>query len=81
MNKFSYLCLAIVRTCTQFMGPRPALVKLEGSLQLAGFTVNMAPMLCVLFIGARMRALQIDPLNGISIKVISPYLRETNKLN
>ena len=29
-----------------------------------GFTVNMAPMLCILFIGARMRALQIDPQSG-----------------
>jgi len=27
-------------------------------------TVNFAPMLCILFIGARMRALQIDPRNG-----------------
>merc|ERR1719352_556330 len=27
-------------------------------------TVSFAPMLCILFIGARMRALQIDPING-----------------
>merc|ERR1719504_127754 len=27
-------------------------------------TVAFAPMLCILFIGARMRALQIDPVNG-----------------
>merc|ERR1719352_1120680 len=27
-------------------------------------TVSFAPMLCILFIGARMRALQIDPVNG-----------------
>ena len=26
--------------------------------------MSFAPMLCVLFIGARMRALQIDPVNG-----------------
>merc|ERR1719359_2465935 len=32
--------------------------------QLATNTVNFAPMLCILFIGARMRALQIDPVNG-----------------
>ena len=34
------------------------------TLKLAKYTVNMAPMLCVLFIGARMRALQIDPVHG-----------------
>jgi hypothetical protein len=59
-----YLGLAISRTLTQFQGTTPALKKLSGSFELAAFTVNMAPMLCVLFIGARMRALQIDPKFG-----------------
>lgn len=27
-------------------------------------TVSFAPMVCVLFVGARMRAMQIDPING-----------------
>jgi len=31
---------------------------------MAKLTVNFAPMLCILFIGARMRALQMDPKNG-----------------
>lgn len=31
---------------------------------MAKATVNFAPMLCILFIGARMRALEIDPKNG-----------------
>lgn len=40
------------------------LSKLRDSFDLAKFTVNMAPMLCILFIGARVRALQIDPKHG-----------------
>ena len=27
-------------------------------------TVNMAPMLCILFVGARLRALELDPHKG-----------------
>jgi hypothetical protein len=38
--------------------------KLEGVFTMAKMTVNFAPMLCILFVGARMRALQIDPKNG-----------------
>merc|ERR1719482_1172708 len=38
--------------------------KLAGVLQMCKNTVSFAPMLCILFIGARMRALQIDPING-----------------
>jgi len=34
------------------------------TLGMAKATVNFAPMLCVLFIGTRMRALEIDPKNG-----------------
>lgn len=58
------LGLAIVRTIIGLKGSSQALIKLEGSFQLAAYTVNLAPMLCILFIGARMRALQIDPQNG-----------------
>jgi len=59
-----YLLLAFSKTYVSFAGPGPSINKFIGSLQLAAFTVNMAPMLCILFIGARMRALQIDPING-----------------
>jgi len=38
--------------------------KLAQPLNAAEATVAFAPMLCVLFIGARMRALQLDPKNG-----------------
>jgi len=59
-----YLTLAIVRSCIELSGSSPFLQKLDGLLTLAKFTVNFAPMLCILFIGARMRALQIDPKHG-----------------
>merc|ERR1719456_1945467 len=38
--------------------------KLTGALHGAISTMAFAPMLSVLFIGARMRALQMDPING-----------------
>merc|ERR1719421_436104 len=38
--------------------------KLTGALQGAILTMFFAPMLAILFIAARMRALQMDPLNG-----------------
>merc|ERR1719262_845802 len=37
---------------------------LQEALNTATMSINFAPMLAVLFIGARMRALQMDPVNG-----------------
>merc|ERR1719379_2062637 len=37
---------------------------LQEALNTATLSINFAPMLAVLFIGARMRALQMDPVNG-----------------
>merc|ERR1719262_388449 len=37
---------------------------LKEALNTATLSINFAPMLAVLFIGARMRALQMDPVNG-----------------
>jgi hypothetical protein len=48
-----YLAQAIVRTAIGFKGSSQTLVKIDGSLTLASFTVHMAPMLCILFIGER----------------------------
>merc|ERR1719181_1673659 len=59
-----YLVVAISRTMTQVMGSKPWLQKLETVFNQAQLTLNFAPMLCILFIGARMRALQIDPKHG-----------------
>jgi len=38
--------------------------KVENALMTATKSMNFAPMLAVLFIGARMRALNMDPVNG-----------------
>jgi hypothetical protein len=59
-----YLAIAVVQTWVQFNKNTAETHKLTAVLQLASNTVNFAPMLCILFIGARMRALQIDPKHG-----------------
>merc|ERR1719420_2123953 len=59
-----YLGVALIKTTQELGGHSPFLTKLGGLLTLAKFTVNFAPMLCILFIGARMRALQMDPKHG-----------------
>jgi len=59
-----YLGIAVVQTWEQFSSRSAETRKLSGILQLATNTVNFAPMLCILFIGARMRALQLDPKYG-----------------
>merc|ERR1719162_1436739 len=40
------------------------MTKFENALMVATASMNFAPMLAVLFIGARMRALNMDPING-----------------
>merc|ERR1719191_2699909 len=59
-----YLGVAIIKTITEFVGSIEFLTKLQGLATMAKYTVNFAPMLAILFIGARMRALQMDPKNG-----------------
>jgi hypothetical protein len=61
---FVYLAIAVIQTMEQFGGRSENTRKLASVFQLATNTVNFAPMLAILFIGARMRALQIDPKNG-----------------
>merc|ERR1719163_845314 len=63
---FIYLVVAISKTMTELSGGthNKSLTKLQGVFAMAKMTVNFAPMLCILFVGARMRALQIDPKRG-----------------
>merc|ERR1719324_698685 len=61
---FVYLAIAVIQTTEQFGGRSETTRKLASVFQLATNTVNFAPMLAILFIGARMRALQIDPKTG-----------------
>merc|ERR1719375_2946480 len=59
-----YLMVALTKTAVELAGMSRFLLKLQGVLTLAKYTVNFAPMLAILFIAARMRALQIDPKHG-----------------
>merc|ERR1719321_1009131 len=56
-----YFFVAVARTCSELKGHR---IRLEEVMIDATNTVNMAPMLCILFLSARMRALQMDPVHG-----------------
>jgi len=59
-----YLGLAISRTYTQYVGGNTGNTKFETVMTRAADTLGMAPMLCALFLAARMRALQMDPIGG-----------------
>merc|ERR1719389_395452 len=57
--------IQVARTWTQFTSIAANFTsKAETALMTATASMNFAPMLAVLFIGARMRALNMDPVNG-----------------
>jgi hypothetical protein len=57
--------IQIAKTWTQFTSIAANFTsKAENALMTATASMNFAPMLAVLFIGARMRALNMDPING-----------------
>merc|ERR1719386_169860 len=59
------MVIQVARTWTQFTGIAANFTsKAETALMTATASMNFAPMLAILFIGARMRALQMDPVNG-----------------
>jgi len=59
-----YLLVAVTKTAIEINGPSMFLSKLNGLLTLAKYTQNFVPMLSILFIGARLRALQMSPKHG-----------------
>jgi len=59
-----YFLLAASRTYSQFTKGSTGLSYFEHTMSMAANTMGLAPMLCVLFLGARMRALQMDPVSG-----------------
>merc|ERR1719174_2799690 len=59
-----YFLQAVSRTYSQYMGSNTFVGKFEEVMHRAADTLGMAPMLCALFLAARMRALQMDPLHG-----------------
>jgi hypothetical protein len=59
-----YFLLAVSRTYSQYAGGQLFTSDFETVMLRAADTLGMAPMLCVLFLAARMRALQMDPISG-----------------
>lgn len=57
-----YCALALCRTYNQARGY--SRTRTSDAVQMAAFTVNFSPMLCILFVAARIRALQMDPRTG-----------------
>merc|ERR1712072_909078 len=59
-----YFLVAVSRTYSQAAGGQLFNSKFETVMLRAADTLAMAPMLSVLFLAARMRALQMDPIGG-----------------
>merc|ERR1719482_499943 len=59
-----YFLVAVSRSYSQFSGGNLSTSKFETVMLRAADTLAFAPMLSVLFLGARMRALQMDPVSG-----------------
>jgi len=57
-----YAAVQVSRTFSQFSSVKMS--SFENAMLTATNAMNFAPMLAILFIGARMRALQMDPING-----------------
>jgi len=53
-----YFLVAVCKTAVELSDRTPFITKLEGTLVLARYTVNFCPMLAILFVATRMRALQ-----------------------
>merc|ERR1719428_2165864 len=61
---FVYFLVAVSRTYSQFSGGQNSTSKFETVMLRAADTLAFAPMLSVMFLAARMRALQMDPVSG-----------------
>jgi len=59
-----YFLHAVSRTYSNYTGGALSTSHFEHIMIRAADTLGMAPMLCVLFLAARMRALQMDPVGG-----------------
>merc|ERR1719465_268149 len=60
-----YAAIQVCKSVEEWLSfKNPFLNLLQESCQTATLSMNFAPMLAILFIGARMRALQMDPVNG-----------------
>jgi len=67
LTSMYFLVYAFIQACKTLASFLPSFTymsKVQGALEGAVLTMAFAPMLSVLFIGARMRALMFDPING-----------------
>merc|ERR1719163_84482 len=69
-----YTLLAIIRTANQFTGH--AYIGLQKIMETACTTVTFAPMLSVLFLGVRMRAIQLSQGQTEKYKLPQPWVQQ-----
>merc|ERR1719158_2626725 len=69
-----YTLLAIVRTANQFTGH--SMLGLQKIMETAATTVTYAPMLSVLFLGVRMRAIQLSQGQTEKYKLPQPWVQQ-----
>ena len=68
-----YTCLAIVRTVNEF--DRFAFIGVQEILEIACTFVTYAPVISVLFLGARMRAIQLTQGETKTFKLPHPWVQ------
>merc|ERR1719420_2464975 len=68
-----YTLLAIVRTANQFTGH--SMLGFQKIMETAATTVTYAPMLSVLFLGVRMRAIQLSQGQTEKYKLPQPWVQ------
>merc|ERR1719393_959037 len=69
-----YTVLALVRTANQFTGFK--YVGIQKIIETGCSTVTYAPMLCVLFLGARMRAIQLSQDQTEKYQLPQPWVQQ-----
>merc|ERR1719191_198099 len=68
-----YTALAVLRTANQFHANR--FLGLQQVCETAAMTVTYAPMLCVLFLGTRMRAIQLSQGETEKYDLPQPFVK------
>merc|ERR1719262_1201087 len=69
-----YTLLAIIRTANQFTGH--SMLGMQKIMETAATTVTYAPMLSVLFLGVRMRAIQLSQGQTEKYKLPQPWVQQ-----
>merc|ERR1719161_119803 len=69
-----YTLLAMIRTANQFTGH--SMLGIQKIMETAATTVTYAPMLSVLFLGVRMRAIQLSQGQTEKYKLPQPWVQQ-----